>query len=165
MLLTNHTEHIVQSQEPLVASLFLEAMPFAPSSFLLLVVRPGAPSSVLAPMPLLDVNSTCWRFVRVSFVHHARDLPLVLSDCFWSHSARDSGELSATFGHLGRGGSLLGQQMQMQNVGAKHKRRPSSYYGSLTNWDRHNTSKHVNVALKLEFGSNTGILVPQVCPS
>ena len=35
--------------EPLVASLPLVAMPFAPSSFLLLVVWPGAPSSVLAP--------------------------------------------------------------------------------------------------------------------
>ena len=33
----------------LVASLLLVAMPFAPSSFLFLVVRPGAPSSVLAP--------------------------------------------------------------------------------------------------------------------
>ena len=33
----------------LVASLLLVAMPFVPSSFLLLVVRPGAPSSVLAP--------------------------------------------------------------------------------------------------------------------
>ena len=32
-----------------VASLFLVAMLFAPSSFLLLVVRPGAPSSVLVP--------------------------------------------------------------------------------------------------------------------
>ena len=31
------------------ASLLLVAMPFVPSSFLLLVVRPGAPSSVLAP--------------------------------------------------------------------------------------------------------------------
>ena len=30
---------------PLVASLFLVAMPFAPSSFLLLVAMPGAPSS------------------------------------------------------------------------------------------------------------------------
>ena len=35
--------------ELLVASLLLVAMPFVPSSFLLLVVRPGAPSSVLAP--------------------------------------------------------------------------------------------------------------------
>ena len=34
---------------PLVASLLLVAMPFVPSSFLLLVVRPGAPSSVLTP--------------------------------------------------------------------------------------------------------------------
>ena len=33
----------------LVASLFLIAMPFVPSSFLFLVVSPGAPSSVLAP--------------------------------------------------------------------------------------------------------------------
>ena len=33
----------------LTASLLLVAMPFVPSSFLLLVVRPGAPSSVLAP--------------------------------------------------------------------------------------------------------------------
>ena len=33
----------------LLASLLLVAMPFVPSSFLLLVVRPGAPSSVLAP--------------------------------------------------------------------------------------------------------------------
>ena len=32
-----------------VASLLLVAMPFAPSSFLFPVVRPGAPSSVLAP--------------------------------------------------------------------------------------------------------------------
>ena len=36
-------------QEPLVASLLLVAMPFAPGSFLFLVVRPGAPTSVLAP--------------------------------------------------------------------------------------------------------------------
>ena len=34
---------------PLVASLLLVAMPFVASSFLLLVVRPGAPSSVVAP--------------------------------------------------------------------------------------------------------------------
>ena len=33
--------------KPLVASLLLVAMPRAPSSFLFLVVRPGAPSSVL----------------------------------------------------------------------------------------------------------------------
>ena len=33
----------------LIASLLLVAMPFVTSSFLLLVVRPGAPSSVLAP--------------------------------------------------------------------------------------------------------------------
>ena len=33
----------------LVASLLPVAMPFVTSSFLLLVVRPGAPSSVLAP--------------------------------------------------------------------------------------------------------------------
>ena len=33
----------------LIASLLLVAMPFVPSSFLLLVVRPGAPSRVLAP--------------------------------------------------------------------------------------------------------------------
>ena len=33
----------------LVASLLLVAMALVPSSFLLLVVRPGAPSSVLAP--------------------------------------------------------------------------------------------------------------------
>ena len=32
-----------------LASLLLVAMPFATSSFLLLVVRPGATSSVLAP--------------------------------------------------------------------------------------------------------------------
>ena len=32
-----------------LCSLLLVAMPFVPSSFLLLVVRPGAPSSVLAP--------------------------------------------------------------------------------------------------------------------
>ena len=36
-------------QEPLVPSLLLVAMPGAPSSFLFLVVRPGAPSGVLAP--------------------------------------------------------------------------------------------------------------------
>ena len=36
-------------QEPLVASILLIAMPLVPSSFLLLVVRPGAPGSVLAP--------------------------------------------------------------------------------------------------------------------
>ena len=42
-----------------VASLLLVAMPFAPSSFLLLVVRmllvemPGAPSSVLAPTKVI----------------------------------------------------------------------------------------------------------------
>ena len=35
---------------PLVASLLLEAMPFVTSSYLLLVVRPGATSSVLAPI-------------------------------------------------------------------------------------------------------------------
>ena len=34
---------------PLIASLLLVAMPSAPNSFLFLVVRPGAPSSVLAP--------------------------------------------------------------------------------------------------------------------
>ena len=34
---------------PRVASLLLVAMPFAPSSFLFLVVRPGALSSFLAP--------------------------------------------------------------------------------------------------------------------
>ena len=33
-----------------VRHLLLVAMPFAPSSFLLLVVWPGAPSSVLAPI-------------------------------------------------------------------------------------------------------------------
>ena len=37
----------LSSEEPLVASLLLVAMPG--SSFLFLVVRPGAPSSVLAP--------------------------------------------------------------------------------------------------------------------
>ena len=34
--------------------MLLVAMPFVPSSFLLLVVRPGAPSSVLAPNWCLD---------------------------------------------------------------------------------------------------------------
>ena len=38
-----------------VASLLLIAMPFVTSSFLLLVVRPGATSSVLAPR-----SQTCW---------------------------------------------------------------------------------------------------------
>ena len=33
----------------MVFKMLLVAMPFVPSSFLLLVVRPGAPSSVLAP--------------------------------------------------------------------------------------------------------------------
>ena len=37
------------SKEPLVASLLLVVRPGAPSSFLLLVAMPGAPSSVLAP--------------------------------------------------------------------------------------------------------------------
>ena len=36
-------------REPLVASLLLVARPGAPSSFLLVVVRPAAPRSVLAP--------------------------------------------------------------------------------------------------------------------
>ena len=48
VLLTFHRKYSklqAAEQEPLVASLFLVAMPFAPSSFLLLVVRP----SVLAP--------------------------------------------------------------------------------------------------------------------
>ena len=40
---------VVRPGGPLVASLLLVAMPFAPSSFLLLVVRPGAPTGVLAP--------------------------------------------------------------------------------------------------------------------
>ena len=35
-----------QDMENLIASLLLVAMPFVPSSFLLLVVRPGAPSGV-----------------------------------------------------------------------------------------------------------------------
>ena len=35
---------------PVVAFLLLVAMPFVTSSFLILVVRPGAPSSVLAPI-------------------------------------------------------------------------------------------------------------------
>ena len=40
---------LVVGQEPLVASLLLVPMPQAPTGFLFLVVRPGAPSSVLAP--------------------------------------------------------------------------------------------------------------------
>ena len=40
---------LVAMASTLVASLLLVAMPFAPRSFLFLVVRPGAPSSVLAP--------------------------------------------------------------------------------------------------------------------
>ena len=36
-------------QEPLVASLLLVVMPGALGGFLLLVVRPGVPSSALAP--------------------------------------------------------------------------------------------------------------------
>ena len=39
----------VTGQLLLVSVLLLLAMPFAPSSFLFLVVRPGAPSSVIAP--------------------------------------------------------------------------------------------------------------------
>ena len=44
--------HPVQTWAPsvtIVASLLLVEMPFATSSLLFLVVRPGAPSSVLAP--------------------------------------------------------------------------------------------------------------------
>ena len=40
---------VASSKELLVASLLLVAMPFAPSSSLFLVVRPGATSSVIAP--------------------------------------------------------------------------------------------------------------------
>ena len=44
-----------QRQKPslLVASLLLAAMPFVTSIFLLLVARPGAPSSVIAPSSVL----------------------------------------------------------------------------------------------------------------
>ena len=45
------------SQEPLVASLLLVAMPGAPSS-LFLVVRPGAPSGVLAPIVAMSGPSS-----------------------------------------------------------------------------------------------------------
>ena len=38
-------QEVGQIQEPLVASLLLVAMPFAPTS-----LKPGAPSSVLAPI-------------------------------------------------------------------------------------------------------------------
>ena len=41
------------SRPLLVASLLLVAMPFATSSFLLLLVMPGAPSSVLAPTRMM----------------------------------------------------------------------------------------------------------------
>ena len=42
-------------------------MPFAPSSFLLLVVRPGAPSSVLAPPFKLALHDfVCASFQAVS---------------------------------------------------------------------------------------------------
>ena len=44
-----HRGYVFGAMDNLVASLFLVAMPFVPSSFLLLVVRSGAPSSVLAP--------------------------------------------------------------------------------------------------------------------
>ena len=40
---------VVRPGAPIVASFFLVAMPFVPSSCLFLVVRPGAPSSVLVP--------------------------------------------------------------------------------------------------------------------
>ena len=43
--------HSGQGQEPLVASLLLGA----PSSFLFLVERPGAPSSVLAPSSTFSI--------------------------------------------------------------------------------------------------------------
>ena len=52
---------VVRPGAPLVASLLLVAMPFAPSSFFLLVVRPGAPlvaSLLLVAMPLLLVASS-----------------------------------------------------------------------------------------------------------
>ena len=49
----------------LVASFLLVAIPFVPSSFLLLVVRPGAPTSVLDPrsdglQPNCEAFSRLW---------------------------------------------------------------------------------------------------------
>ena len=48
---------VVRPEEPLVASLLLVAMPFATSSFLFLVVWPGAPSSflLLVAMPFATI--------------------------------------------------------------------------------------------------------------
>ena len=67
-------------QEPLVASLLLVVRPGAPSSFLLLVAMPGAPSSVLV------TSSKLWAIVPKAGARHFLQLPyhgqaLPRSDC------------------------------------------------------------------------------------
>ena len=55
---------VVPIKEPLVASLLLVAMSFAPGSFLLLVVMPGAPSSdAPAPNSRLFLVASCSRWI------------------------------------------------------------------------------------------------------
>ena len=61
----------------LVASLLLVAMHFVPSSFLLQVVRPGAPSSVLAPSSVQD---------RFQF----ESMPFAFSNACFGHCRRHS---------------------------------------------------------------------------
>ena len=58
---------LVEGQEPLVACLLLVAMSFGPRSFLL-VVGPGAPSSVLAPSRDALVPSSFLLLVVMPFV-------------------------------------------------------------------------------------------------
>ena len=55
--LTRPGHTLLPGTMPLVASLILVEMPFAPTSFLFLVARPGAPSSILAPSSSCQVPS------------------------------------------------------------------------------------------------------------
>ena len=63
----------------------LVAMPFATSSFLLLVVRPGAPSSVLAP----SSDALCSYWTTISAL--SRSSPRKGRVWFWSASTFSSG--------------------------------------------------------------------------
>ena len=60
-------------------AVLLVAMPFVPSSFLLLVIRPGAPSSVLAPSSDALVASFLLLVVIASTLVA---MPLLLASCY-----------------------------------------------------------------------------------